>query len=212
MIDMKKRNFKFLLKLKKIKFELIVILIATIFIQLSCDDESLNPYQFEFPQTLNFANSEFVNGIECYDSLGNNLDYISPNYIRNDFLFRDGGIYPYEKIEINRDSSVSFYYTSMEITHSDDGYVASVKDTLYFYSTEINNEGLLFKAVYYYDRLIIPAYGVKIEWTSSYGFGYYSSTDFGNPDFPALLNRVEYYGGEKIYIQKFNLIYEKEFN
>jgi len=199
---------------KKNKFKLRVLNICLIllncFILISCDKEDLNPNRLRLPQSFSFIKSDFVSSIESYDTLGTKINEVSLGFIKNDFLFSDGYIYPYKKIVINSDSTVLFYYTSHELTNIDTGILSFVQDTLYFYYTKRAGNQLVFKGLFKDNKLIIPAYGYKMCYTATFSSGYAGSNAFGAPNIPALMNRMNsdpYYNYNRLLIQRFELNY-----
>jgi len=175
---------------------------------LSCEKENDNLNKLNIPQTFVFDKSDFVGSIECYDSLLNRIDF-NPEFVKNDFLFYDGGIYPYERIDINEDSTTYYFYTLKEITNSDKGYVSIYKDTLDFYITNRYQNGLIFKGVIKGEILRIPSYGCRIQYVSDNNYSYYSSyTEFGYPDLQKIkYDHSDFMTIERIFIQKFDLVY-----
>lgn len=156
-----------------------------------------------------FNKSEFVGDIECYDSSGTKIE-TPPVFVKNDFLFSDGGEYPYKTIDINKDSSVYYTYLKQELEISLNGLYAFYKDTLYFFTNNYPYAPV-FKGFIKNDILYIPAYGYKkeISYDDEYSFiTYLGGTNFGFPNDNDMncgcLGTVK-----RTYIQKFNLTYLK---
>jgi hypothetical protein len=163
-----------------------VMLFVGLVINYSCRRDDDNEYKINVPMIYSFNHSDFNGGIQCYDSLGNAIDYISPSFIRNDFLFYDSDRYPYEKIEINQDSTTLYYYTIRELLRVDSGILSIYHDTLYFYSGGTYFR-LLFKGTIVNNQLRIPAYGYKLADIRNDIYMYNSSTSFGEPDMDEML-------------------------
>jgi hypothetical protein len=179
----------------------IVIIIISFFL-FSCKKERTENIIFG---KYIFVKSEFVGNIECYDSAFNLID-VPPVFKKNDFLFNDGFDYPYKRIEINKDSTVKYFYIRQELEISVDGSYSLYKDSIYFF---VNNSlSSLFNGYVKNDILYIPSYGYKNQFMYE-GVGYnsyFSGNGFGVPDIRLIGN----YGYSRIYIQKFNLTYIKQ--
>lgn len=176
----------------------------------SCEKDNVFPDHLDLPVTYYFVKSDFIDDILCYDTLGNKIDQSYSDFIQNDFLFSDGSFYPFETIEILKDSIVSYSYTNQEIVYYYEGWIASDEDSLCFYITENHNVRLLFKGYIKDEKLRIPAYGYKMVFQSEWGF--LSSTWFGCPNISNLVENMNKYSDEtieRLYIQKFELVYEK---
>lgn len=187
---------------------LVLFVIFSALIMFSCEKNKDDQIYPSLPDTYVFSHSEFKGNIDCYDTLGNRLDYISDNFIKNDFLFSDGSIYPYEQIEMEADSTTKYFYTRKEIIYADYGSVTLFKDTLHFYFSGGTSSHLIFRGVLNGQRLEIPAYGYKFEYIWENGASYSSLNDFGTPDTTELIEDLKYSGSDRLYIQKFNLVYE----
>jgi len=185
-------------------------MICVVMMNYSCDKTMVTePNNIELPRTYNFVNSDFTGSLQCYNALGNQINYISPLFIKYDFLFYDGGTYPYQSISIKNDSSVLFNYTLKEITNSDNGMFSSHNDTLYFFYSTKSSHNLLFNGVFNDQKLLIPAYGYKLEYVSAVKTGYTGTTGFGYPDIPGLLKKLKDGDYGRLYVQQFYLVYEK---
>lgn len=150
-----------------------------------------------------FIRSEFVGDIECYDSIGAKID-VPPQFIKNNFLFSDGGAYPYKTIDIHADSSVSYIYYKQELGDTVNGFYTSDEDSLHFFS---NYAMVIFSGFIKNDILYIPAYGYTFWNDNCYNCVYLGGTYFGLPDIKKIYSP---FGGiNKMFIQKFNLTYLK---
>jgi len=111
------------------------MILSIIVFNTSCKKENI-PDEKETKttkQVCSFLDYSFIDRMKCYDTIGNRLDSLSYMYAQHDFVFPDKSECPYEKIEINADSTVKMYYTVEGTTKIKNGYVTQRNDTLYFY-------------------------------------------------------------------------------
>jgi hypothetical protein len=190
-----------------------IFIAAALLICFSCSKEDDNTETLNVTQPYVFSKSDFTGITECYDSSLSRIDYFDPP-VKYDFLFEDGDIYPYKKIEINEDSSVYYHYVSQEVENTDKGYVESYHDSLYFFITNRYQCDFLFCGVLKNGQLRIPAYGYRVYFGYYFNDRYYSfdtkKTLLGFPDLQSLKDQYYHYSIERIFIQKFDLLYTIE--
>ncbi|MUP38479.1 hypothetical protein [Labilibaculum euxinus] len=197
-----------------------LIILSIIIFNTSCEKENIN-FEKEnnnTKQTCSFRDYSFIDNIQCYDTIGNRFDSLSYVYSQDDFVFPDE-LHPYEKIEINADSTVIMYYTVDDITTIKNGKVYQQNDTLCFYFNELDFNGLRFRGLIVDHQLRIPGYGFRYYIFASDGTnsGEIKNTTigYGIPDLEDLLkNFPNFYLDNNIikirnlYVQRFDLIYD----
>jgi hypothetical protein len=201
-----------------------IIIVAILFVCFSCKKEDTVETVTETKkesQVYIFSKSDFTGNIECYDSSLTKIENTSL-YTKNDFLFADKSIYPYQQIEIYDDSTVYYQYTIREVKNTDKGYVTTHHDSLFFFITNRFLSMVLFSATITDGQLKIPAYGYKVETGDG---SYFNETQFGYPNSHSIKNKHFYFSGVDvpglvipdydipdfyIFIQKFDLTYQKD--
>lgn len=199
-----------------------LIALSIIVFNTSCEKENIDiEKENNTKQVCSFLDYSFIENIKCYDTLGNRFDSLSYIYSQDDFVFPQESEYPYEKIEINADSTVMMYYTADGTTKIKNGYVTQRNDTLYFYYNNPHDiiNHFLFKGLIVDHQLRIPGFGTRhyvfASDGKSSGEQKGKTAGYGIPDFEDLLMlhpRV-YFANSIIkisymYYQRFDLIYE----
>ncbi len=209
---MKNRVFDFLIRVFMRNYMIIILIVI---INLSCENETSNP-----SHSYDFLEYSFIGNIECYDISGNRLDSLSYMYSQNDFIYTDEFELPYDKIEINADSTVLIYYKEDNDIKTKNGFVTLDNDTLYFYLDEINDNELIFRGFIEDNQLRLPGYGninylflsngmieiIKADLAVTLGI---PNLEVLIEDFPNWQLNDQDPMVQSIYIQKFDLIYEK---
>ena len=199
-----------------------LIVLSIIVFNTSCEKENIDiEKENNTKQVCSFLDYSFIENIKCYDTLGNRFDSLSYIYSQDDFVFPDKSEYPYEKIEINVDSTVIMYYTVDGTTKIKNGYVIQRNDTLYFFYNNPHDviNRFLFKGLIVDHQLRIPGFGARhyvfASDGKSSGEQKGKTAGYGIPDFEDLLMyhpRVYFANSiiniSNIYVQRFDLIYE----
>lgn len=199
-----------------------LIILSIIVFNTSCEKENIHiEKENNTKQVCSFQGYFFIDNIQCYDTLGNRLDSLSYIYSKDDLVFPDKSEYPYEKIEINADSTVIMYYTINGTTKIKNGYVTQRNDTLYFFYNNPHDiiNYFLFKGLIVDHQLRLPGFGARYYVFASDGKSSGEmkgrTAGYGIPDFEDLqidyprlhfansIIRISY-----MYFQKFDLIYE----
>jgi hypothetical protein len=198
-----------------------LIIFSIIVFNTSCKKENIAiEKENSKKQVCSFLDYFFIDNIQCLDTLGNRFDSLSYVYSKDDFVFQDKSEQPYEKIEINADSTVKLYYSVDDSIYIKNGYVTQRNDTLYFYYNpphEFNS--FLFKGIIVNNQLRIPGYGCRYYVFASDGKNpgeiKGKTTGYGIPDLDDLLiDYPRFYLANCIinisymYFQRFDLIYE----
>ncbi|SHF52108.1 hypothetical protein SAMN05444274_10642 [Mariniphaga anaerophila] len=202
-----------------------LIILSIIVFNVSCEKE---PIFFEEEdiediktERYSFRDYSFIDGIKCYDAKGNTLDSLSYMYSPDDFVFFDEFEFPYEKIEIKGDSTVSYYCITGDTTTIRNGNVTQVNDTLCFYFNELGSSGLLFKGLIVDNQIRISGYGCRYYIFTSDGSNTGEIADkiveLKIPDLEYLLKTSPQLHFDNhiitihnLYIQRFDLVYEIE--
>lgn len=198
-----------------------LIVLSIIVFNTSCEKENIDiEKENNTKQVCSFLNYSFIENIKCYDRLGNRFDSLSYIYTKDDFVFPHESEYPYDKIEINADSTV-IMYSADGTTKIKNGYVTQRNDTLYFYYKNPHDifDRFLFKGIIVNHQLRIPGFGAKYYIFASDGnsSGEIKSETarYGIPDWEDLLKdfpNLYFYNHiikiQKVYFQRFDLIYE----
>lgn len=136
-------------------FSKALIIFSMAFFSASCEKEDTEIDEIEEENNLNtiietyrFQDYSYVDNITCYDRFGEQKDSLFYVYPQDDFVFNDEDEYPYDKIEIHADSTLTLHYTTQGLPATKKGAILQKNDTLYFYTIpRINTLILLFKGI-----------------------------------------------------------------